>query len=179
MWLSMFFFYHIVNKINFRKNHVIRHYKVHWPICEFDEFNFFKKFIFFQFHLSILNWFGIEFHNLFYFSFYKVIVISKNISVLDWCLILRLFIFVIIQLNKFFFFKKQVINPSGVHDSIHRYNMLTQVTRFTSLTSLPIELDIYFSFWSFIFLFHHLILDLLRNIFHNLFFFRFYKVITI
>jgi hypothetical protein len=75
--------------------------------------------------------------------------------------------------------KKQVINPSGVHDSIHRYNMLTQVTRFTSLTSLPIELDIYFSFWSFIFLFHHLILDLLRNIFHNLFFFRFYKVITI
>ena len=80
----------------------------------------------------------------------------KNISVLDWCLILRLFIFVIIWLNRFFLKKKQVINPSGVHDPIHGYNMLAQVTRFTSLTCLPIELDIFFSFW---FLFFYFIIQ--------------------
>jgi hypothetical protein len=61
-------------------------YQSHYPSYEFDVLTrvnsdcFFNLFLidsfFFQFHHSILNWLGIEIHNLFQFTFYGVILVT-------------------------------------------------------------------------------------------------------
>jgi len=43
-------------------------------------------------------------------------------------------------------------NPSGVHNLVHGFGVLAQVTQFTGLTGLPTNQISFFCFWSFSFL---------------------------
>jgi hypothetical protein len=59
--------------------------------------------IFFHFHPSTLHWLRIRIHNLFEFTFYGVIAISKKILASSWCQIYKKKInFIICKCSSFF-----------------------------------------------------------------------------
>ena len=142
MWLFVFLSYSL-HKIVLKKKMLLNFRKSTGLLTSLASLTFVFLFFFlffFQFHPLILSWLRIEFHNMFYFSFYKVIIILKKIIlVLVWRLILQGSIFVIIWLKNSLE-KKKLINPNGVHYPVCGFDVLTWVTRFMGL---PIKLDMF------------------------------------
>ena len=75
-----FYFYLIVKKIVSEKN-MLLNFRKSIGLLTCMNFFFFYKFIFVQFHPLILDWLRIEFHNLFCFVFYEVVVFLKSFSI--------------------------------------------------------------------------------------------------
>jgi hypothetical protein len=76
--------------------------------------------------------------------------------------------------------KKTNYNSSVIRNPIHRFEILTQVTRFTDLTSLPVDKK-FLGFWLFLIYFFILSfnIELVENRLYDLFLFVFYRVIVV
>jgi hypothetical protein len=76
--------------------------------------------------------------------------------------------------------KKTNYNSSVIRNPIHRFEILTQVTRFTDLTSLPVDKKflgfLLFLIYFFILSFN---IELVENRLYDLFLFVFYRVIVV
>jgi len=130
--LSLYFFYFLIDFFNF----ITRLSWSHDLICEFSKLTLVDLSFFFQFHPSMLGWLRIKFHNLFLFSFFKVIPVSwpesKLIQVFFWSFLIFFFNFILQylidwELSLIICFDLLSIWLSWSHELGHEFDRLTLV----------------------------------------------------